>query len=78
MMHKMCLDRILCSAFLSPLVHNLNLPLLEVLRLGAGPEKGGEAQQEKVAVSHGNGQKWRPGAIGSPTDENWFLSHSNF
>ena len=64
-MHKMCLDRILYSAFLSPLVHDLNFSLLEVLRLGAGPEKGGEAQQEKVAVSHGNGQKWRDASIGA-------------
>ena len=40
------------GALLSPFVHDLNLPLLEVLCLGAGPEEGGEAQ-EKVAVSHG-------------------------
>ena len=44
-----------CGPLLSPLIHNLNLPLLDVLSLGACPEEGGEAQK-KTAVSHGGGQ----------------------
>ena len=41
------------SPLVSPLIHNLNLPLLDVLGFGASPEEGGEAQ--KTAVSHPGG-----------------------
>ncbi len=40
------------SPLVSPLIHNLNLPLLDVLGLGACPGEGGEAKK-KTAVSHG-------------------------
>jgi hypothetical protein len=54
--HKMCVNYILYGTFLSPLIHDLNLPFLEALRLGAGPEEGGEAQK-MVVSAHGNEQK---------------------
>ena len=40
------------SPLVSPLIHNLNLPFLDVLGLGAFPGEGDEAKK-KTAVSHG-------------------------
>ena len=67
------LGSILHGALLSPFVHDLNLPLLEVLCLGAGPEEGGEAQEK--AVSHGWQRTKMAGCIRklAGRDENWFL-----
>ncbi len=41
------------SPLVSPLIHNLNLPLLDVLGLGACPEEGGEAQKKTTVSAHG-------------------------